>query len=224
MVLRIPPLQENKSLRTIIGTIGVLTALVVFTDMTLRRVVPLAFIFIAMMMRDIVDETYDLPVGTNWLVYGASIFVVGAYWVFSYPTPWVGGLLALAGLWFVFDGVTTIRFEPSQREHEYVSDLDGKMDETMLRIQTLNVVYQTLRDASEPQTAAELATDRDLTESRVNNALEFLESTDRVEQVGGQYRAVPPQWGKVSPIIELLVWFPRRIVRPFHRVCSESRS
>ena len=111
------------------------------------------------------------------------MFVVGVYWVLSYQTSWVGGLLALAGLWFVFDGVTTIRYEPSRTEHEYVSDLDDEMGEMMLRIQTLNVVYQALRDAPEPQTAAELATNVDLTESRVNNALEFLESKDRVEQV-----------------------------------------
>ena len=95
-------LRENKPLRTIVGTVGVLTALVVFTDMTLHRGAPLAFIFIAVMIHDIVhdivDETYDLPEGTNWLVYGTSVFVVGIYGRLSYPTSWVGGLLALAGL------------------------------------------------------------------------------------------------------------------------------
>ena len=103
-----------------------------------------------------------------------------------------------------------------------MSDLDDEMSETMLRMQTLNVVYQTLNDAPRPQTAAELATDVDLTESRVTNALAFLGSKDRVEQVEDQYRAVPPRWGTVTPFIEFLVWIPRRVVRPFCQVAANT--
>ncbi len=218
MVSQLASLYENKPLRTIVGTVGVITALVIFTDMTLQRIAPLAFIFIAVMMHDIVDETYDLPAGTNWVVYGTAVFIVGAYGVLGSPTPWVGGLLTLAGLWFVFDGVTTIRYEPSRTEHEYVSGLEDEMGETMLRMQTLNVVYQALKNTPEPQTASELATDVDLTESRVESALGFLESKGRVEQVGDQYRAESPRWGRVTPVVDFLVWFPRRVVRPFRRV------
>ena len=79
MVSSIASLRENKPLQTIAGTAGVLTALVVFTDMTLQRIAPLAFVFLAVMIHDIVNEAYDLPAGTNWLVYGAVVFGVGAY-------------------------------------------------------------------------------------------------------------------------------------------------
>lgn len=223
---RITLLYENDNFRTIVGTVGILVLLVAFTEMTLQTAVPLFLIFGAMMAHDVVDELYDLPEGTNLFVYGASIIAVGIYWMAVFPLPWVGGLFALVGLWFVFDGVTTIRYESAQTgpEFEYVSDLDDETGagEMMLRMQTLNVVYQTLTDAPEPQTAPELATDVDLTESRVESALGYLESKGRVERVGNQYRAEPPLWGRATPIVDFLVWLPRRIVRPFRRVTANA--
>jgi len=223
MAPRIGSLYKNKNLRTILGTLGVLTAFVVFTEMTLRTIVPVAFIFFAVMGHDVVDETYDLPEGTNWFAYGASVVVVGAYFAVAGPTPWVGSLIALAGLWFVFDGATTIRYEPSLPTHEYVADIDDTdMGEAMLHMQTLNVVYQGLEDAPEPKTATELAADLDLTESRVERALEFLDTKGRVEQMGNQYRAEPPQWGWVTPVVQFFAWLPRRIVRPFRRVAANA--
>lgn len=220
---RIGALYENKHFRTIVGTVGILALLVVFTDMTLRTSVPLILIFGAMVVHDVVDELHNLPEGANWLVYGISVFAAGAYWVIISPLPWVGSFLALTGLWFVFDGVTAIRYGPSRTTHEYISDLEeDQMGETMLRIQTLNVVYQGLRDAPEPQTAPELATDLDLTESRVERALGFLESKGRVEQEGDRYRAEPPRWGRLTPVVQFLVWVPRRIGRPFRRVTANA--
>lgn len=220
---RIVALYENDHFSTIVGTVGILALLVAFTDMTLRTSVPLILLLGAMVTYDVLDELYNLPEGTNWLVYGVSVFAVGVYCVFTFPLPWVGSLLALAGLWFVFDGVTAIRYGPSRTTHEYVSDLEAdQTGETMLRMQTLNVVYQGLRDAPEPQTAPALATDLDLTESRVESALGFLESRGRVEQEGNHYRAEPPRWGRLTPVVQFLVWLPRRIGRPFRRVTTSA--
>jgi len=218
MASRIGSLYENKILRTVVGTVGVLVALVLFTEMTPRTVAPITFIFGAMMAHEAIDEAYGLPEGANWLAYGASLFVAGIYLAVADLAPWVGGLLALAGLWFVFDGATTIRYGASRTTHEYVSDLDDESGETMLRMQTLNVVYQALKDTAEPQSPEELATDLDLTESRVERALGFLDSEGRIEQLGGQYRAESPRWGRVTPIVEFFVWLPRRVVRPFRRI------
>lgn len=215
-------LYENKHLRTIVSILGGLAVLVLFTEMTLRTAVPLFCVFIALMMFDVADEMYDLPEGTNWLIYGASLFVAGTYIAVTNLTPLFGSLLALAGLWFVFDGVTMIRYDPPQTEHEYVSDLDDELGETMLRMQTLNVVYQALKNAPEPQTAEELATAVDLTESRVGSALGYLEDKGRIDRVGNQYRVDPPQWGRMTPVVEFLVWFPRRIVRPFQRITANA--
>lgn len=215
-------LYKNKPLRTIIGTVGVLAVLVVFTEITVRTAVPLFFVFTGLMVYDVVDEMYGFPEGTNWLVYGVSLFVAGIYLAITNPTPLLGGLLALAGLWFVFDGVTTIRYEPSRTEHAYVSDLDDELGETMLRMQTLNVVYQALKNAPEPKTAEAVAGDVDLTESRVESALEFLEDKGRIERVGNQYHVDPPRWGRMTPIVEFLVWFPRRIARPFQRIAAHA--
>lgn len=149
MASRIASLYENKMLRTVVGTVGVLIALVLFTEMTLRTVAPITFIFGAMMAHEAIDETYGLPEGANWLVYGGALGIAGVYLAVVDLAPWVGGLLAFAGLWFVFDGATTIRYGASRTAHEYVSDLDDA-GETMLRMQTLNVVYQALKDAAEP--------------------------------------------------------------------------
>lgn len=222
MALHLGSLYENEHLRTIVGTVTVLAVFVAFTEMTLRTIAPLLVVFLASMGHDVVDETHDLPEGSNWLVYGASVVVAGTYLAVTDLTAWIGGLLALVGLWFVFDAVTTIRYGPTRTEHEYVSDADDEAGEVMLRMQTLNVVYQGLRDAPEPQTAAELAADLDLTESRVEGALGFLESKGRIERVADRYRAVPPRWGRATPVVELLVWLPRRTVRPFQRVAANA--
>ena len=223
MAPRIASLYKNKNLRTIVGTLGVLIAMVVFTEMTLRTTVPIAVMLFAVMGHDVVDETYDLPEGTKGVAYGVSVVVVGVYFAVAGLAPWVGSLMALAGLWFVFDGATTIRYEPSLAAHEYVADIDNAdMGEAMLRMQTLNVVYQGLEDAPAPKTATELAADLDLTESRVERALGFLYTKGRVEQMGNQYRAEPPQWGRVTPVVQFFSWLPRRIVRPFRRVAANA--
>jgi len=81
----------------------------------------------------------------------------------------------------------------------------------------LNVMSQALKNAPESQTAEEHATGVDLTESRVQSALGFLEDKGRIERVGNQYRVDPPLWRRMTPIVEFPVWLPRRIVRPFSR-------
>ncbi|WP_247004212.1 hypothetical protein [Halosolutus gelatinilyticus] len=223
MLSRIGSLYENKPFRTVIGTIGVLAVFVSFTEMTLRTTVPLAVMLFAVLLHDAADEEYDLPDGTNLLVYGTSVFTAGAYLAIVNSPPQVGGLLALTGLWFVFDGATTMRYEPSREDHEYVSDLDDDdSGEILLRMQTLNVVYQGLRDASEPQTAAALAADLDLTESRVESALGFMETKGRVDRIENRYRAVPPRWGRLDPAVQALVWLPRRVIRPFRRLAANA--
>ncbi len=223
MAHRLASLHEDKFLRVIVATVVVLGGFVTFTEMTLRSIVPILVIFVAVEAHNVVDEMYALPAGSNGLAYGASVFIAGVYVAAIHPpNSWIGGLLALVGLWFVFDGVTIIKDEPSRTEHEYVSDLDDEMGEVMHRMQTLNVVYQALRDTSEPKTATELATDLDLTESRVGSALGFLQSKGRIEQVGNQYRAEPPRWGRVTPVVQFLVWLPRRVSRPFRRVATNA--
>ncbi|ELY62039.1 hypothetical protein [Natronococcus jeotgali] len=218
---RITLLYENDHFRTIVGTVGILVILVALTEMTLQTAVPLFLTFGSMMAHDVADEFYDLPEGTNWLVYGASIVAVGGYWMVVFPLPWVGGLFGLVGLWFVFDGVTTIRYGPSRTTSGYMSDLETEQwGETMLRMQTLNVIYQALKNADGPRTAPELATDLDLTESRVKRALEFLEHEGRIGHEKGHYHVDPPRWGRLTPIVQFVVWLPRRASRPFRRVTA----
>lgn len=217
MAQRNPRLWKNSHFREVVGTVGILAILLLFTEMTLQALIPIIIVFGGMVVHDIAKERYDLPNGTNWLVYGMTIIVAGAYLAILGGI-WLGGLLTLVGCWFAFDGATTIRYEPRETTHEYVLDLDNRTNEMMLRMQTLNSVYQRLRNARELQTAAELAADLDLTESRTESALDFLESKGYVEQVRNRYCAEPPRWGRATPAVRFFRWLPRRVLRPFRRV------
>jgi len=221
MAQRNPRLWENSRFREVVGTVGVIAILLVFTEMTLRTVIPLVVLLGGVIGHDIADERYDLPKGTNWLVYGTTVIVAGAY-LAVLGGLWVGGFLALIGCWFAFDGATTVRCESGQTTHKYVSDLDDNQGETMLRMQTLNSIYQQLKTTEEPQTSAEIATDIDLTVSRTESALDFLIIKGRAEQVGDQYRAEPSQWGRLAPVVRFLRWLPQRVLRPFRQVAANS--
>ncbi|EMA51284.1 MULTISPECIES: hypothetical protein [Halococcus] len=221
MAQRNPRLWENSHFREGVGTVAVLAVLLVFTEMTLQSIIPLVILVGGVVGHDIADGRYDLPDGTNLLVYGTTVVIAGAY-LAVLGGMWVGGLLALVGCWFVFDGATTVRYEPHQTTHEYVSGLDDQANEVMLRMQTLNSVYQRLRTVGEPQTPAELAADLGLTESRTESALDFLVSKGRVEQTGRRYRANPSRWGRLEPAARFLRWLPRRILRPFSRIAANT--
>lgn len=221
MAQRNPRLWENSHVREIIGTVGVIALLLIFTEMTWRTIIPLIVLFAGMVGHDIADERYDLPDGTNLLVYGTTVVIVGAY-LAALGGMWLGGLLALVGCWFALDGATTVRYEPRQTTHEYVSGLDNQASEAMLQMQTLNSIYQRLRTTDEPQTPSALAADLDLTVSRTESALDFLVSKGRVKQVEDRYRAKPSRWGRLEPAVRLLRWLPRRVLRPFNRIATNA--
>lgn len=221
MSRRIASLRESGPLRSIVAAVLVLGGLVGVGGMSFRDSVPILVIFASVMINDLVDDAYDLPAGTNWIVYGAAVAAAGSYLALV-SNPWFGALVAVAGLWFVLDGATIVRYGPARTPHEYVTDLEAGSGETMLRIQTLHVVYRALRDAPGPRTAAALATEVDLTESRVESALEYLVHEGRVERVEDRYRAIPPRWGRLTPIVRFLGWLPRRVGRPFRRMAANA--
>jgi hypothetical protein len=224
MATSIRTLFENKPLQAILATFIVITALFLSTDTSPQTIAPVILVFVAVVTYNVVDDLYDIPQGSNWIVYGASLTIAGVYLAVNDLGRWGSGLFILAGLWFVFDGVTTIRVGPYQTAPGYLSDPDENIGEVMLRMQTLNVVYNSLEDASEPKTATDLVTDLDLTESRVEDALQFLTSKGRIEQVGDQYRVESSRWARMYPVRQFLVWLPRRIIRPFVRAFSSSYS
>jgi len=61
---------QDDTLRTFVGAAGVFTTLVVFTEHTIRSLAPVLILSAGMLAYSGVNETYDLPNGTNWLVYG----------------------------------------------------------------------------------------------------------------------------------------------------------
>jgi len=207
---------QDDTLRTFVGAAGVFTALVVFTENTIRSLAPVLILSAGMLAYSVVDETYGLPNGMNGLVYGIGLVAAGVFLTLNYTT-WIGGVVTLVGLWFVLDGATTIRYGSARTPHEFVS---GPESEAMLRMQILNTVHRTLRESNQPHTPAELAEVCDLTESRVRSALEYLEQRDQVTKTEEEYRAVPQIWGRLTPVVRFVAWLPRRILRPFFQVSN----
>lgn len=204
----------DDTLRTFVGAVGVFAALVVFTEYTIRSLAPVLILSAGMLTYSAMDEAYDLPGGTNWLVYGLGLVAVGVFLTLSY-TAWIGGVVLLVGLWFVLDGAITIRYGSVQTPHEFVS---GAESEAMLRMQILHTVYRTLRESDQPHTPTELAEACDLTESRVRSALEYLERRGQVSRTDEEYRAVPQTWGRLTPVVRFGAWLPHRILRPIRQV------
>ncbi|NUB90720.1 hypothetical protein HT576_06760 [Haloterrigena sp. SYSU A121-1] len=220
MSSRLASLRESKPLRSIVGTAALL-AVLGLSGMALREIAPVFVVFASTMVHEIADDIYDLPAGTNWLIYGTGLAAAGGC-LARLSSASLGAVMVLAGLWFVLDGAMTVRYGPARTRHEYVTDLEDDAGETMLRIQTMHVVSQALRDASGPRTVAALATEVDLTESRVESTLEYLAHKGRVERVGDRYRAIPPRWGRLTPVVRFLGWLPRRVGRPFRRLAASA--
>jgi DNA-binding transcriptional ArsR family regulator len=202
------------TLRTFVGAACVFAALVVFTDQTVRSLAPVLMLSAGMLTYSAMDEAYDLPRGTNRLVYGLGLVAVGVFLPLR-TMPWIGGVALLAGFWFVLDGAVTIRYGPARTPHEFVS---GAESEAMLRMRILHTVHRALRESDQPQTPAELAEACDLTESRVSSALAYLEQRGQVSRTEGEYKTVPQTWGRLTPVVQFGAWLPNRILRPVRHV------
>ena len=205
---------EDDTLRTAVGAVGVFTALVVFTGYTLQSLAPVMLLSVVMLTYNAADEAYDLPDGTNGIAYGLGLIGVGGFVALRYATRF-GSVILLAGLWFVLDGATTVRYGPARTPHRFVT---GSEAEAALRMQILNTVYRRLRAADGARTPEDLAEACDLTESRVTSALDYLEHRGRVERAEGGYRAVPQRWGRATPVAQFASWLPRRLLRPLDRL------
>lgn len=221
MVSRFGALSRNEHLRTVVGTVVAIAVLVLLTDATLRTIAPLAVVVLGLLAHEVVDDAHDLPPGSNWLFYGGSVVLAGAVIGVLYERWWFSLVLFVPGLWFVLDGATRMAYEPERTRHEFLADIDEESSsEAMFRMQTLDRLYQALRDANRPLTVAELADEVEMLESRVESALGYLVEKGQVERSGDQYEAVPPRWGKATPVVSFLVWVPRRLVRPFQRLVT----
>lgn len=212
-----PAIWEHSLFREAIGSVGVLIGLLYLTDMGWQAIAPITMLTGGMLAHKIADERYDLPDGMNWIFYGVTVVAVGVFLI-TLDGASLGVVLVAVGCWFGLDGATKAKYEAPTTRHEYVSDLDGERAEMMLRMQTLSSVYHHLKEVDGPQTIEAVANGLDLTETRTEAALDYLETKGRVERVGTGYRANSSRWGKLSPVVRFTGWLPRRLVRPITRI------
>ncbi len=210
---------ERDTLQTVGGALLLFAALAGVTDATLRSFAPLLGLLGGVLGHELADDLYDLPDGTGWVVYGLGAGVAGVVLAFDSAT-WVGGLLTAAGAWAVLDGATMVRYGQVRSTHEFAS---GAEDEAVRRMLVLNGVYRTLQESDRPQTAERLADSCDLTQSRVDSALDYLEHRDQVARTGERYRAKQQTWGRMTPVARGLAWVPRRVVQPVERLRRHTR-
>ncbi|MEE6208738.1 hypothetical protein U3A55_01005 [Salarchaeum sp. III] len=179
-------------------------------------------------MADWLVDARNLPDETSQGVYGALVVAAAGFVALtspggmsgqgSMPAVVVVGLLAGVGAWTVLDAYTKARDGDDTETHAFVRGADDDGTEAMLRMQTMNAVNRELKNADGPRTPSELADTLDLTETRVEPALSYLASKGHAEHVDGGYRATPPRWGRLHPVVAFARWLPRRILAPARRL------
>ncbi|WP_435345617.1 hypothetical protein [Haloarchaeobius sp. HRN-SO-5] len=216
--------SDTSAFLTVPLSVALVAGLVVLTDVTARSVLPLALAFLGTTAWNLAEDVYDLPDGSNWLFYGGLAVAVGITMPIVGQPVQVGVVLVVAGVWFVADGATRMRYDSPRERPAFLSGIDDDSAEAMRRMGTLQVVYRQVESADGPVSAPELASALELTEGRVGDALTFLEETGKVTRDGDRYSTVPPRWGKLDPVVRFAVWIPRRLTRPFRRVATRTRN
>ncbi len=214
-----PPVTQSEPARVAAGTALAVGALVVLTDLRVQETLPIVlFAGVGIGTRYAVDR-YDLSAGTNGVVFGSLLAIGGGLVVLQYDIPVAGAGLAVAGGWFVLDGLTRMRYGTKRSRHPYVDGVEAS-DEVFHRMLVLNRVYRTLQEGAEIKTPATVAERCTITTERAEGALEYLASRGRIEPVGDGYRAVPSRWGRLTPLVKGVVWLPRRLFRPVRRLAT----
>ncbi|WP_152423340.1 hypothetical protein [Haloterrigena salina] len=214
----IHPFEEawkNKVLQGIIALSGMVLFTSNFTYMNTIEILSIATVLIGVILIDFVGYISDISRGTKRVIFGITLIAVMMIFILS-NLGLIGGIFGVVGLWFLLDGITIHQYGTSTAVDSYVAT--AEREEAMLRLQLLNRVYQHLRKSPEPQSITTLASELDLTESRVQAALNYLESKNQIEKINDQYRAIPPKWGMVTPVVLFGLWIVKSIISPFRRI------
>ncbi|WP_330630872.1 hypothetical protein [Halocatena halophila] len=164
---------------------------------------------------------YDLPDGSNSLLAGGSLLVVGCYGWIAGVDPLAGKLLVIAGSWFVLDGATTVRYESQTSPPAVFADLDDEDPRAAMdQINSIGAIYRGLRAVTQPKTIDQLANAHDMNPERMKAAVDYLESTGKLERIGNGYVAVEPRWGQFTPFVSFASWLPRRLAKPITRAVA----
>ncbi len=138
------------------------------------------------------------------LVMGYSIVAGGS------GAAWFPILTLLGGLWLLADVHADFRHG---RGADAGQSEDLSSEEVMLLMNHGHLVATALEDG--PSTVEQLATDCDLTESRVREALNFMERSGTVSHDGDRYVLREENVGPWAFVRNLATGTVRRIARPF---------
>ncbi|GAA0658039.1 hypothetical protein [Salarchaeum japonicum] len=218
-----PALLENDHARELGGVVALAVLLAAFTDMDASTAALMVGLLGGVTATNWLIDAYDLPGETSRGAYGLLVVLAAAFVaITTVPrTPAVvafAGLLAAFGAWSVLDAYTAFRYEDDADTHAFLRGVDDDGTEVMLRMQTMNAINRELKNADGTRTPSELADALALTETRVEPALSYLASKGHAERVEDGYRATPPRWGRLHPVVAFARWLPRRILAPARRL------
>lgn len=173
---------------------------------------------IAIVIGEVFTVLQDTPVIDQRYVKGAiGVGVVGGSLLMAYPVvtggsgvAWFPALTLLGGFWILADVYADFR---QGRGADAGQSEDLSSEEVMLLMNHGHLVATALEDG--PSTVEQLTTDCDLTESRVQEALDFMERSGTVSHDGDRYVLREENMGSWAFVRNLAVGTARRIARPF---------
>jgi len=215
-------LLENDHARDVAGVFVLGVLLVALTEMDASTAALLFLLVGGVAVTNWLIDAHDLPDETSQGAYGGLVIAAAALVAATTPLTAAvlafSGVLAAFGAWCVLDAYTSFRYADDTDTHAFLRGADDDSTEVLLRMQTMNAVNQELKDADGPRTPSELAAALDLTETRIEPALSYLASRGHAERVENGYRATPPRWGRLHPLVAFARWLPRRVLAPARRL------
>ncbi|WP_254545530.1 hypothetical protein [Halomarina pelagica] len=215
--------RERYTLRHLAGYVAVLGVCRLAFDFSIDRLATLGISIVGIELWFLVRDTVD---PTPWKEkVGVGVLVLAGSAVMGYDVArggdgaaWFPVLTTLGGLWLLLDAACDRRYGPRDRSRRSALD-DVDQSEFMLYATHANLVVQELRRG--PRTIEELAAACDLTESRVEEALEAA-AGGIVHRRGDRYvvdEAKLGAWAFVRDggrgLARLPVRAARRAARPF---------
>lgn len=207
--------RQQLTARHLLGLVVFLGFFAVVIDVSREMLIGL---IVAIVVGEIVTVLQNTPeIDQRCVKGGIGMVVVGGSLLMAYPVvtggssvAWFPILTLLGGFWIFADVHADFRHG---RGADAGQSEDLSSEEVMLLMNHGRLVATALEDG--PSTVEQLAIDCDLTESRVQEALDFMERSGTASHDGDRYVLREENVGPWAFVRNLATGTARRIVRPF---------